>query len=152
MATQSGAQPMTVTVTSYYVPTPTAANTDSGSTSSSGGGGGSKKFVADATGAAVGGFALTCVIGWLLFQVWKRRHPTKWHRRRSDAENFPGWRRVTASKLYEANYDGVDESKSEVRVYSTSLWRHRLFFLVSLRTHGRPFPLSTEHSSPNLDR
>ncbi|KAG9039398.1 hypothetical protein FRB95_010687 [Tulasnella sp. JGI-2019a] len=102
MATPTSATPhpdqTTVTVTSFYL-APTASSSPD---SSVGNGGPSKKFAALASGAAIGGFAATCIIGWILFQVWKKRHPHIWHVR-TDEENFPGWRRSTVQKLYETN-------------------------------------------------
>ncbi|KAG8874524.1 hypothetical protein FRB97_005849 [Tulasnella sp. 331] len=101
----------TITVTSFYL-SPTASSSSPSSGNSSGGGGGSSKhFAALASGAAVGGFALTCIIGWFLFQLWKKRHPQKWHGR-TDAENFPGWRRVTAQRLSEAKSGDVTDGST----------------------------------------
>ncbi|KAG8907982.1 hypothetical protein FRB99_001148 [Tulasnella sp. 403] len=90
----------TITITSF-VSGPTAPSDPDAD-----GRNGPKKFVAVAVGAAIGGFAFTCIVGWVFFLLYKRRH--KWDfAYRSDAENFPGWRRVTASRLQEK---GADDS------------------------------------------
>ena len=112
----------TVTVTSYYVPTPSSSsNGPLLATPPT-----AKSFTAIAIGGAVGGFALTCILGAVLLVVWKKRHPERWNsfgagglrRTRTDAENFPGWRRVTASRLQQRDSVAATESKigDQVRV------------------------------------
>lgn len=109
---------ITITVTSFSAPDPTATDGSSSSTPAS-----QRKFAGLAAGAAIGGFALTCVLGWALFLVWKRRHPNKWHGRAHPPADF-GWRRATASKLQET--DRSEKSNSN-RLSGSSDVRFNLF-------------------------
>ncbi|KAG8935055.1 hypothetical protein FRC01_009095 [Tulasnella sp. 417] len=109
----------TVTITSFYTAESTSATSSSGSNANSSTSPGSRKFAALAVGGALGGFALTCLIGWAMIWWWRKR----WLARRTagidgeggsapvlgigalrtDAENFPGWRRTVASRLQETD-------------------------------------------------
>ncbi|KIO34321.1 hypothetical protein M407DRAFT_16856 [Tulasnella calospora MUT 4182] len=105
----------TVTITSFYTAESTSASSSSGSGANSSTSPGSRKFAALAVGGALGGFALTCLLGWALIWWWRKRRMAGPDGEvgsvpvlgigalRTDAENFPGWRRTVASRLQETD-------------------------------------------------
>lgn len=165
----------TVTITSFYSAESTSASSPSGSGSNSSTSPGSRKFAALAVGGALGGFALTCLIGWALIWWWRKRLARRMAGTdaeggsapvlgigalRSDAENFPGWRRTVANRLQET--DG--RSQASVTVGKCSFPRLTMKFtevaaVIRMSTKGDPvrslhlrWAGSTSHQWSRLDR